>query len=207
MEERVANENTLMGINKYTYHKDDKNINELLSKQITKLINTTKKQYKEIIVLCIGTDRSTGDSFAPLIGTFIERKLSKIPNVKLLGTLSNPIHAKNLESTLKSIDQKNNLVIALDACLGKNDHIGQIQISNGTITPGSGVGKELPQCGDISIVGVVNLSGFMEFMVLQNTSLSLVYEMSSIVSKSLIKSVKKISKNEPQRKRNIDIAI
>ncbi|MNT94758.1 hypothetical protein D3C72_2365110 [compost metagenome] len=43
--------------------------------------------------------------------------------------------------------------------------------------PGAGVGKDLPPVGDYNIVGIVNVSGFMEYFVLQNTRLSLVYQL------------------------------
>ena len=45
--------------------------------------------------------------------------------------------------------------------------------------------KSLPQVGDMHITGIVNMSGFMEIMVLQNTRLNLVMNMANIVSKGI----------------------
>lgn len=146
------------------------------------LLNQTDKDYDCIVILCIGTDRCTGDSFGPLIGY----KLSgiKYDDVFVYGTLDNPVHAKNLDETIKNIYSVhiNPMVIAVDACLGKMDHIGCISIGRGSIKPGSGVSKDLPEVGDIFITGIVNFSGFLEFMVLQNTRLSLVMKMADIIA-------------------------
>ncbi|MNY42755.1 hypothetical protein D3C86_1776740 [compost metagenome] len=43
--------------------------------------------------------------------------------------------------------------------------------------PGAGVNKQLPPVGDIHMTGIVNVGGFMEYFVLQNTRLSLVMQL------------------------------
>ena len=43
--------------------------------------------------------------------------------------------------------------------------------------------KKLPAVGDLHIHGIVNLNGFMEFFVLQNTRLSLVMKMADVIAK------------------------
>lgn len=152
------------------------------SKSFYNILDENMKDYEAIAVLCIGTDRSTGDSFGPLIG----HKLSgmRYDNVYVYGTLDNPVHAKNLEENISKIYSTHNkpLVIAIDACLGRMDHIGHISIAKGSIKPGSGVNKDLPVVGDIAITGIVNFSGFLEFMVLQNTRLSLVMKMADVIA-------------------------
>lgn len=138
-----------------------------------------------IVLLCIGTDRSTGDSFGPLIGHKI--KGMKKNNIHIFGTLEEPVHAKNLNEYTAYINKTYNkpFVIAVDACLGAIDHIGCISIGEGSIKPGSGVNKNLEAIGDMYITGIVNIGGFMEFFVLQNTRLSLVMKMADIVSTSV----------------------
>ncbi len=60
--------------------------------------------YKPIVFLCVGTDRSTGDSLGPLVGS----KLAELnKDLYLYGTLEEPVHAMNLNDTLTSIYQKN----------------------------------------------------------------------------------------------------
>ena len=144
-------------------------------------------KYKELIILCIGTDRSTGDSLGPLVGYKLKPSLSRYENVLVLGTLDEPVHAKNLEQKIKFIESNftNPYIIAIDACLGRYDRVGCINIKKGPLKPGLGVNKKLPVVGDLSITGVVNISGIMEYMVLQNTRLNLVMNMADIISKGL----------------------
>jgi len=146
-------------------------------KALKQSLKSVDKAYDEICVACIGTDRSTGDSLGPLAGY----KLAD-SNIKVVGTLDNPLHAKNL-SEFKVSD--NTLVIAVDACLGKMDHVGYITVGQGSLKPGSGVGKEIAPIGDVSITGIVNFGGFMDFLVLQNTRLSVVMKMADIISGGL----------------------
>ena len=151
------------------------------------LKNTLNKQNKkQIVILCIGTDKATGDSLGPLIGY----KLSKLPkksNIKIYGTLKNPVHAINLNDIVNEIYEtyKNPLVIAIDASLGKHEHIGYITVGEGSIRPGSGVKKNLGEVGDIFITGIVNISGFLEMTLLQSTRLSLVMDIADIVTTGL----------------------
>lgn len=140
---------------------------------------------KSIVVLCIGTDRSTGDSLAPLVGH--QLKSLSYRRLNVYGNLHEPVHAKNLVDTINTIKlkHKDSLIIAIDAALGRIDHIGQVTVGEGSIKAGTGVGKDLPPVGDIAISGVVNFSGFVEFMVLQNTRLSTVMDMSEFIADSL----------------------
>jgi putative sporulation protein YyaC len=140
--------------------------------------------YHDIVFVCIGTDRATGDCLGPLIGYKIQDMNYK--NVHVLGTLDSPVHAKNLADHLQDLkNYQNPFVIAIDASLGKFERIGFVNIKEGPLSPGSGVNKALPQVGNMHITGIVNMSGFMEIMVLQNTRLSLVMNMANIISKGV----------------------
>ncbi|MEK4883065.1 MULTISPECIES: spore protease YyaC [Paenibacillus] len=144
----------------------------------------------QIIVICVGTDRSTGDSLGPLVGTALSRFHS--PLFHLYGTLEEPVHAVNLEETLSLINEKYNnpFVIGIDACLGHSTSVGCIQVVEGPLRPGAGVNKQLPPVGDIHLTGIVNVDGFMEYFVLQNTRLSLVMRLSDIIATSLYSALK-----------------
>ncbi|WP_099192004.1 spore protease YyaC [Tepidibacter mesophilus] len=146
-----------------------------------------KEDHKEIIILCIGTDRCTGDSLGPLIGYKLQNKINKYKEIYIHGTLEEPVHAKNLDDTIEYINKnyENPFIIAIDACLGASDRIGCIKVSNGALRPGAGVNKKLPSVGDINILGIVNVAGFMEFMVLQNTRLQLIMKMSDFISRGI----------------------
>jgi putative sporulation protein YyaC len=154
-----------------------------LSKDILPLIEKQNNFVeRELIILCIGTDRSTGDSLGPLVGSFLERKFSNI-----YGTIENPVHATNIDEVMKGFKRRYNnpLIIAVDAGLGSSKNVGQIVIKEGSLNPGYGVGKKLKSVGDISIIGFVNIGGYKQFEVLQSTRLSAVMEMARIISLSL----------------------
>lgn len=140
---------------------------------------------RPIVFVCIGTDRSTGDSLGPLVGTFLEEK--SVAPFHVYGTLEDPIHAVNLEERLTKIKEIHGhpFMIGIDACLGRLKSIGVIQIGEGPVKPGAGVNKELPPVGDIHMTGIVNVSGFMEFFVLQNTRLNLVLKMAKTIAEGI----------------------
>jgi putative sporulation protein YyaC len=144
---------------------------------------------RRIVVVCVGTDRSTGDSLGPLVGTALARAES--PHFDLYGTLDDPVHAMNLGETLLRITRssRHSFVIAVDACLGQVSSVGCIQLGAGPVRPGAGVNKELPPVGDIHMTGIVNVGGFMEYFVLQNTRLNLVMKMSEIIAQSLTRAI------------------
>ncbi len=144
----------------------------------------------EVDVVCVGTDRSTGDALGPLIGSNLlaRQKEGLIPErVKIHGTIHDPVHALNLQETCLQINERagRSTVLAIDACLGRVKNIGYITVKRGPLEPGTGVNKKLPAVGDFHIIGVVNVAGFMEHVVLQNTRLSLVMRMSDVITEAL----------------------
>ena len=153
---------------------------------------------RDIILFCIGTDRSTGDSLGPLVGHKLQPLIKSYKNVYLMGTLEDPIHAKNLEENLDKIKNKYNnpFIIAIDSSLGRLERVGHLSIKNSPLRPGAGVNKSLPPVGDISITGIVNIGGMMEVMVLQNTRLSLVMNLADIISKGIYLSLFRLSRQE-----------
>lgn len=164
---------------------EDTDAVQRISNEIIQLL--PNERFRPIIFICIGTDRSTGDSLGPLVGTLLKEKAPFL-TFHVYGTLSDPIHAVNLKEKLSEITKiyTNPFIIGIDACLGKVRSIGIVQIGKGPVKPGAGVNKELPPVGDAHITGIVNVSGFMEFMVLQNTRLSLVLNMAQTITDSII---------------------
>jgi putative sporulation protein YyaC len=178
------------------------NASYLLSNEISELVDSTVKSRDincnpKIVILCIGTDRSTGDCLGPLVGYKLSHNYL-MKDIHVFGTLNEPVHAKNLDEKMTYIfnNISNPFVIAIDASLGKMENIGKINLYKGPLYPGAGVNKNLQPVGDISITGIVNMSGFMEYIVLQNTRLSLVMDMAEIISLSLYMAVKNIKRTE-----------
>lgn len=174
------------GKNDYSFNVNDPHALTLFSKGFEKIFNSCyNNSFSDIVILCIGTDRSTGDSLGPLVGHKL--KLIRYKNVYVYGTLDEPVHAKNLREVTERIkkDYVNPFIIAIDACLGKYERIGYITIGKGSLKPGAGVNKTLPEVGHIFIIGVVNMSGFAEYLILQNTRLNLVMRMADTISNGI----------------------
>lgn len=109
---------------------------------------------KRPVILCIGSDRVTGDALGPIVGQMlVERNVDAF----VYGTLSRPVTALNLKENLRHIrtahtDKK---VLAIDSSVGKLSDVGRIRIAFGSIAPGSADGKKLPKVGDVSITATV----------------------------------------------------
>lgn len=156
---------------------------------------------RAIIFLCIGTDRSCGDSLGPLIGY----KLSSIKTNKfyVYGSLENPIHSLNIESTLKKIYDsfKDPFIIAIDASLGAPKNVGKIFIEKKPLYPGAALNKTLRPIGHISIIGVVNILNNSGFIILQNTRLYTVMTLADSISQGIKSFINKNStENFSQKK-------
>ena len=157
------------------------NLRDILSQKILNIL----KDKRPIIFLCIGTDRSTGDSLGPLVGNKLRYIIGN--DFYLYGTLEFPVHAKNLVSVIDEINSKyeNPYIIAIDACLGSIQSIGNIIIEDKPLSPGAAMNKQLPKVGNLSITGIVNISGALEFMVLQNTRLFTVMHLSDVIYRGI----------------------
>ena len=170
-----------------------------MSRDCTFKIRDTISQYifpiakcaRPIVILCIGTDRSTGDSLGPLVGNKL--KLLVRNKVHVYGNLECPVHAKNLCETIDEINYSyiNPYIIAIDACLGSLHNVGKVIIEEKPLSPGAALNKDLPKVGDLSITGVVNISGAFEFMVLQNTRLYTVMMLADAISNGLYHAILK----------------
>ena len=136
---------------------------------------------QELVFLCIGSDRATGDSLGPLVGHKLSQSRRFQPAV--YGTLEHPVHAKNLLFTLGQIKKTHHqaFIIAIDASLGKGDQIGCISLKPGALRPGAGVSKSLPAVGDLSITGIVNACGIFDDNLLQTTRLGLVMRLADCI--------------------------
>lgn len=164
----------------YTHPQASKIISDML-------ITYLPSSYTQIIALCIGTDRSTGDSLGPLTGTLFSR-MNPL-RMQVYGTLHEPIHAINLQDSISYIYRayNNPFIIAIDASLGKNSSVGHLITNHGSIRPGSALKKDLTPVGDAYLTGVVNIGGVMDYAVLQSTRLSTVHDMADQLANILFK--------------------
>lgn len=167
-----------------------------ICKSLKNIFNMFYKSNQNIVILCIGTDRCTGDSLGPIIGSKLSNAF-KNSNITVLGTLHHPIHAKNIVDTINNLksNMANPFIIAIDASLGKPDKIGYINIFEGSLNPGAALNKNLPSIGNMGITAIINTSGFMEYMVLQNTRLSIVVDLAEKIATGLYLTLINISLN------------
>ncbi len=171
-------------------HVDSPNFSAWLAHEIAaSLSDPLGARSQPLTVVCIGTDRSTGDALGPLVGSRLTEWRSVRDRIRVVGTLDEPVHAGNLRGAIQALGLARpgaGHVLAVDACLGRVGSIGYITVGEGPLKPGAGVNKELPQVGDAYITGVVNVGGFMEYLVLQNTRLSLVIKMADAIARGVV---------------------
>lgn len=143
------------------------------------------KEKSEIVFLCIGTDRSTGDSLGPLIG--YKLKECGVQNARVIGTLERPIHAMNLEECMDGLREKypDAIVVAVDASVGNAEHVGFATLGRGPLKPGLGVKKEMEAVGDIFITGIVGSARNGDPLMLQSVRLSVVMRLADCISRSI----------------------
>ncbi|TDK65181.1 spore protease YyaC [Bacillus salipaludis] len=128
---------------------------EVSSGIIEEIITRSILDNREIVFLCIGSDRYVGDSLGPLVGTMLRE--SDVP-YHIYGTLKEPVHAFNLKDILKDIHKqhKKPLIISIDACLGEKNQVGFIYFNKGPLAPGSALEKILPKVGDYHFKSMIN---------------------------------------------------
>lgn len=162
----------------------DQELNECIIKYMKK----ADIENRTPVILCIGTDRATGDCLGPLVG---EEMIKFSSRYQVFGTLQSPIHALNIKEAINHIYAyiPNPFIIAVDASLGDISHIGCVTVSNCPISPGKGVNKKLPAIGDISITGIVNVSGSAPGL-LHSTRLYTVMQLACRISDALKYSIR-----------------
>ena len=160
-----------------------------LYRHLRACIETHPAGWSDLVFLCIGTDRMTGDCLGPCVGQLLKSSSSSAFSV--YGTLETPVHALNLPETCHSISvlHPHPLIIAVDACLGQKKHLGYMTVKNGALFPGAGVSKKIPPVGDISITGIVNIAGALEHLTLQTTRLSFVIALADQIAQGILKGI------------------
>ncbi len=170
------------------YFNSDRNFKaEDFARQLHQMIEEEKARQgkKGVVFLCIGTDRSTGDSLGPLIG--YKLRDMKHSCAAVFGTLERPVHAMNLEEYARIIKNcyHDCLVVAVDASVGNREHVGYLTLGKGALRPGLGVSKELGAVGDIFITGIVGGCSSYDPLMLQSVRLSVVMRMADCISRSI----------------------
>lgn len=171
----------------YYYDTDKDFDSRSLAAKLFDMIQMVREDGKAdgVVFLCIGTDRSTGDSLGPLIGYKLRNRVA--PGAIIIGDLDQPVHAMNLELFTEMVRRRypNHVVVAVDASVGNRDHVGYITLGKGSLKPGLGVKKELAAVGDIFLTGIVGGCGNCDPMMLQSIRLSVVMRLADCICDSI----------------------
>ncbi|WP_153733504.1 spore protease YyaC [Sporosarcina obsidiansis] len=154
---------------------------ELLTSGLRRIIEHSSNKGKDVIFLCIGSDRYIGDSLGPLVGSMLNER--NIPYL-VYGTLEEPVHAFNLKETLKIINRrfKNPLIFSIDASLGAMEQVGYVIFEEGPLIPGKALETFLPEVGDYHFKGIVNyIDPLPKSQFLNDTRLHTVMTLSKVI--------------------------
>ena len=153
--------------------------------------------YSDLVFLCIGTDRMTGDCFGPLVGNRIKEAIGN-NNIKctVYGDLENPLIYSGIDKSLKEINEKcdNPCIIAIDAALSNESNIGKILVRKGGLKFGVAINKGRREVGNISIKAIIGRNyktTHQNMELLQNTSLNFVMNLANIVSGGIVEIIKR----------------
>ena len=110
---------------------------------------------KETVVICIGSDKVSGDMLGPLVGSSL-REEYHLP-CPVYGAVGESVNGINLEEYLEMISSKHkgSRIIAVDAAVGNGADIGKIRLKKGGIKAGGALDRGGDKVGDVGIVGVV----------------------------------------------------
>jgi len=190
---QAVQERAIGGAPKAKIHMEDTEAPAKLARELIARINLADLRGREIVILCIGTDRSTGDALGPLVGSRLVKTRQHLFTV--YGSLEQPVHASNLREKLAEIQRchRDPFIVAVDACLGHLDSVGCVSVGEGSLLPGAGVHKPLPPVGEVHITAIVNVGGFLEYLVLQNTRLNLVMQLADLIAEGLLLAAREIA--------------
>ncbi|UZW66236.1 spore protease YyaC [Priestia flexa] len=116
---------------------------EYASTQLFDIIQKAQLVNRDIVFLCIGSDRYVGDSLGTLVGTMLVEE--GIP-FEVYGTLEHPVHAFNLKEIIKEVNKRfvKPFIISIDACLGEQSQVGDVMIKEEYVGAGASASKSSP---------------------------------------------------------------
>ncbi len=136
------------------------NINNQVSRKniMQALADGNKKVY-----MCIGTEKVFADSLGPRVGSLLNGNM-QLPLV-VYGMCGSNITAENLLYSVEFIRKMHpsETLVVIDAAVGARQQLGEVQVARGGIIPGAATNKNLPEVGDISIIGIVAERGMADF--------------------------------------------
>ena len=115
----------------------------------------SRRMKRETVVICIGSDRVSGDMLGPLVGSAL-REEYRLP-CPVYGWVGESVNGVNLEQYLEMVEKKHpeSALIAVDAALGKKEDVGRVRLKKGGIKAGGALERKGERIGDVGVIGVV----------------------------------------------------
>lgn len=147
-----------------------------------------KEKLKNPVFLCIGTEKVFSDSLGPKVGSLLNENMASPCFV--YGLCGQNVTAENLCycSLFVRKMHPNSQVVVIDAAVGTREQIGKVQIFDGGIAPGAATNKNLPNVGDVGIIGIVADKGMEDFYTLSSAKERLVANVAQFIARSIIAS-------------------
>ena len=138
------------------------------------------------VYMCIGTEKVFSDSLGPRVGTLLNAQMSK--PMFVYGLCNQNITAENLCHSYDFIKtmHPNSQIVVIDAGVGEPSQLGKVQLCDGGILPGAATNKNLPEIGDVGIVGIVAERGMGDFYTLNSEKDRLVNEVAQFIADVII---------------------
>lgn len=138
------------------------------------------------VYMCIGTEKVFSDSLGPRVGTLLNARMNQPTFV--YGLIEQNITAENLCRSYEFIRSMhpNAPIVVVDAGVGETSQIGNVQLCDGGILPGAATNKNLPEIGDVGIVGIVAERGMNDFYTLNSAKDRLVGEVAQFIADAII---------------------
>lgn len=110
------------------------------------------------VIVCVGSDKISGDSLGPLVGSYLKDDNVPCP---VYGAMGNTVNGVNIEEYRRMLSRYHRGVpiIAIDAAVGNADEVGQIKFRLGGVQAGGAIGRSETPLGDLAILGVVSAKG------------------------------------------------
>lgn len=117
--------------------------------------HTFRMTKKETVVICIGSDKVSGDMLGPLVGSALRDEYD-LP-FPVYGAVGENVNGVNLASYVRMIKRRHegSSLIAVDAALGKESDVGKIRLKRGGVKAGGALDRNIDAVGDLGIVGIV----------------------------------------------------
>ena len=137
---------------------------------------------KETVVLCVGSDKVSGDCLGPTVGSLLIEKYNV--NAFVYGCIGRTVNSLNIAEYKDFLREKhpNAFIIAVDACLGSKNDVGKIKINDKGVAAGLAVGRKTGRIGDIGVLGIVSEISKDNLSALLSSPYSMVYELAEKVA-------------------------